>query len=57
MRDWFLPRDLLGLAGERVVGPELSLAETVELVAGELTGVPPATRILGRGTPTPDPGC
>jgi predicted kinase len=47
MREWFLPRDLLGLDCERVVGPELSLAETVELVAGELDGAPPARRILG----------
>jgi predicted kinase len=43
MREWFL----LGLECERVVGPERSLAETVDLVAGELNGVPPATRILG----------
>jgi predicted kinase len=47
MREWFLPHDLLGLDCERVVGPELSLAETVDLVAGERDGVPPATRILG----------
>jgi predicted kinase len=47
MREWFLPRDLHGLDCERLVGPELSLTETVELVARELDGVPPATRILG----------
>jgi predicted kinase len=47
MREWFLPRDLLGVDQERVVDEGLSLAETIELVAGELDGVPPATRILG----------
>lgn len=46
MRIWWLPRDLLGIAGERVVPEESSLAETVELIARELDGVPPATRIL-----------
>jgi predicted kinase len=46
MRTWWLPRDLLGIAGERVVPEESSLAETVELIARELDGVPPATRIL-----------
>jgi hypothetical protein len=30
-----------------LIGQGLSLPETVELVAGELNGVPPATRILG----------
>lgn len=47
MREWFLPRDLLGVPGERIVDQGLSQAETVALVAGELDGVPPATRILG----------
>jgi hypothetical protein len=46
MREWFLPRDLLGVPEERVVGDGLSLPETIELVAAELDGVPPATRIL-----------
>ena len=46
MREWFLPRDLLGVPGERVVDEGLSLPETIELVAAELDGVPPATRIL-----------
>ena len=46
MRSWWLPRDLLGIAGERVVPEESSLAETVDLIARELDGVPPATRIL-----------
>jgi predicted kinase len=45
MKQWWVPRDLLGVAGERVITQELSLAETVELVARELEGVPPATRI------------
>lgn len=47
MRKWYLPHDLLGIDEERIVDQGLSLAETVELVAGELDGVPPATRILG----------
>jgi predicted kinase len=47
MREWFLPGDLLGLDRERVIDHELSLADAVALVAAELNGVPPATRILG----------
>jgi predicted kinase len=46
MKKWWLPRDLLGVAGERVISEELSQAATVDLVARELDGVPPATRIL-----------
>lgn len=46
MKKWWLPRDLLGVTGERVISEELSLAATVDLVARELDGVPPATRIL-----------
>jgi hypothetical protein len=41
MREWFLPRDLLGIDGERIVDKGRSLTETVELVAAELDGVPP----------------
>jgi predicted kinase len=48
MRTWWLPRDLLGVAGEQVITEELPLAETVDLVSQVLDGVPPATRILGR---------
>jgi predicted kinase len=47
MREWFLPGDALGLGCERVIDQGLSLEATVELVAGELDGVPPATQILG----------
>jgi hypothetical protein len=47
MRQWWLRRDLLGTAGERVVAEGSTLAETVALVARDLDGVPPATRILG----------
>ena len=47
MREWYLPCDLLGCEGERVVDEELTLEETIELVAAELDGVPPATRIVG----------
>lgn len=47
MRGWFQPGDLLGIEGERIVDPGLALEETIELVAAELNGVPPATRILG----------
>jgi hypothetical protein len=36
MRQWWAPRDLLGVAGERVITQESSVAETVELVAREL---------------------
>jgi predicted kinase len=32
MRDWYLERDLLGVAGEVVIGPGSSLADTVALV-------------------------
>jgi predicted kinase len=47
MRGWYVPRDLLGIEGERIVDQELPLEETIELVAAELEGVPPACRILG----------
>jgi predicted kinase len=46
MRGWWLPHDVLGVAGERVVPEGSALEETVALVAGELDGVPAATRIL-----------
>jgi predicted kinase len=46
MRQWYLPRDLLGVAGERVIGEDSSQAETLAEVAGNLDGVPPATRVL-----------
>ena len=46
MREWFLPRDLLGIEGERIIDQGLTTEETIELVAAELNGVPPATRIL-----------
>jgi predicted kinase len=47
MRAWWLPHDVLGVAGEQVITEELSLAATIDLVSRELDGVPPATRILG----------
>jgi hypothetical protein len=50
MRGWYLPRDLLGVDGERVVPERFTLDQTVafiESVAG--LGLPPAVR------PEPDP--
>jgi predicted kinase len=40
MRDWYLPDDRLGLAGEQVLAPTATLDEAVELIAGA-AGFPP----------------
>ncbi|GAA0901474.1 kinase [Pseudonocardia zijingensis] len=40
MREWFLPRDLLGLPGERLIPQTASVAEAVALVSRELAGAP-----------------
>jgi predicted kinase len=42
MRGWFRPRDLLGVADERVIPHDSSLEETVDLVSRELAGAPRA---------------
>lgn len=41
MRLWYLPRDLLGIEGERVIPETSTFEESVALIAATALGVPP----------------
>lgn len=50
LRDWYRPQDLLGVAGERILDADHSVAELVRVVAASVGPITPRSDVGGLET-------